>query len=1021
MKTQEKVPKSIRRQTLLAEKTFRKDPEFIDRGNSLQQSTKYDSRNSVPLNNRFGDFSDSGRHLKSEKTLPGCSYELEKVESRPLVDQDALQAVVLVISGYISQFTRDKSFRRNLGVHCYSCIGFDHQKEYGDDDFVLNMKRAIGSVENIADGSANADELKLAKFQLCAVADLNSDDFKYGFTCGIPNSCLAACAHLYLGILAKIQRKDKAAAKHILQVFSSAPFQARSLLLSELWEYLFLPNLLYLRVWYSQEVDFVDNVSNESGKIEFIDKIYNKLLDNGTYQLAIYYREWLSDRAEAPAILSVGIPLGLAYGNLDEESQNTSTAEEQPKVNGACSLQPTITKSLFDAVFGYSSRTNSSDEISHGKGKYISNSCSRSFSFKLDRNDKSDNQSQLLLDSGGQATLRESLNVSAKQESALPKLHEHGQLLAADESWELPRAVSAPSKELMENQKIPDGGDVPQKALILPVSHGLSSDLALKRLAETAFKVDALETSNCSPINISPSEVGGKLKNLVAERDGTSRVMKKGSTSRTSKSAYKRAGLLSTVPKDFICPLTAELFDEPVTLETGHTFERHAIAKWLEHGNKRCPITGQILRSLAVPSTNLILKHVIELWKAKNCKFPLDSCIEPAKDMIKHVDFSGESALSLLEQLVSGPNAQENEDNLKHLISLGGLEYLIQRFKVGNLEEKVVVVSLLINCIKADGGCRNYIAAKVNKACLLELLHAYKLHFRKEMVFLLIELICLNRRVAVINFLDGLQQEGSINLMHLLLVYLKNSPLEQKPLVATLLLHLAILKEQKGCSVYMEEALDAIMEACDHSLYDVKVRVQTCRSLLVLEGLFSCSGEALTETWLLKVAGFKYRLADTLEADKNKMLPEDDLLQEQEEKERKGWLLSLGSMFVNNGKELLWRTFSKCLACGVPGLVKASLIFLTWLSCAFPLLSGAQMKLPILSVLAPSLKECLLNNDQMACRALASLSLLNFTDDSQCRQFLMAFAGEISESLKSISEMTQAARELDGIICNKIM
>ncbi|XP_031493551.1 putative E3 ubiquitin-protein ligase LIN-1 [Nymphaea colorata] len=904
---------------------------------------------------------------------------------------------------------RDESFRKTLGLHCHSCIGFDHQSKYGDDDFVVNMKRAIVCVENVADGSTNADELKRTKFQLCAIADLNSDDFKYGFTCGIPNSCLAACAHLYLGILAKIQRKDKAAVKHILQVFSSAPFQARSLLLSELWEYLFLPHLLYLRVWYSQEVDFVDNDSNGSGKIKFIDKVYNKLLDNGTYQLAVYYREWLSDRAEAPAILSVGIPFGLAYGNLNQESHDTSTAEEQLRINGACSLQPTITKGLFDAVFGYSSKTNFSDEVIHGNGKCSFDSCTRSFSCIIDRNDQADNQSQVVLDGGGQVTLKESLNVPAKQ------------LPAADESWELPKAVSAASKELMENQNVQDGDAVSEKALLLPVSHGLSSDLALKKLAETAFKLDMSETFNCSL-----SEMDVMMNNLVAEGDGTSRAIRKGSTSRTMESLYKsvelnRAGFLSSMPKDFVCPLTAQLFDEPVTLETGHTFERHAIAEWFEQGNKRCPVTGRILHSLAVPSTNFILKHMIELWKAKNWKHPLACCNEPSKDMIKHVGCSDESALTLLDQLVSGPNAQENEDNIKHLISLGGLEYLIQRFEVGNLEEKVMVVSLFISCIKADGSCRNHIAAKVNKACLLELLHANRSHFRKEMVFLLIELICLNRRVAVTNFLDGLQREGAINLMHLLLVYLQNSPLEQRPLVATLLLHLLVLKQHKSCSIYMEEALDAMMEACDRSLTDVKVRVQTCRSFLVLEGLFSCGGEALTEAWLLRIAGFKYYLTDPLQADKNKMLREVDLLQEQEEKARQGWLLGLGSMFVHNGKKLLWECFSKCLASGVPELVKASLIFLTWLSCAFPLLSGAQMKLSILSILAPSLKECLLNNDQMACRALASLSLLNFMDDSQCRQFLMSSAGEISESLNSISEVTETGRKLHVVLSSEIM
>ena len=32
-----------------------------------------------------------------------------------------------------------------------------------------------------------------------------------------------------------------------------------------------------------------------------------------------------------------------------------------------------------------------------------------------------------------------------------------------------------------------------------------------------------------------------------------------------------------TPPKDFVCPITSTLFDDPVTLETGQTYERKAI------------------------------------------------------------------------------------------------------------------------------------------------------------------------------------------------------------------------------------------------------------------------------------------------------------------------------------------------------------------------------------------------------------------------------------------------------------
>ena len=71
-----------------------------------------------------------------------------------------------------------------------------------------------------------------------------------------------------------------------------------------------------------------------------------------------------------------------------------------------------------------------------------------------------------------------------------------------------------------------------------------------------------------------------------------------------------------TPPKDFVCPITSHLFDDPVTLETGQTYERRAIQEWLERGNSTCPITRQNLHSTQLPKTNYVLKRLIEIGRA---------------------------------------------------------------------------------------------------------------------------------------------------------------------------------------------------------------------------------------------------------------------------------------------------------------------------------------------------------------------------------------------------------------------
>ncbi|KAJ6961284.1 hypothetical protein NC652_000253 [Populus alba x Populus x berolinensis] len=66
--------------------------------------------------------------------------------------------------------------------------------------------------------------------------------------------------------------------------------------------------------------------------------------------------------------------------------------------------------------------------------------------------------------------------------------------------------------------------------------------------------------------------------------------------------------ILMKDPHDFICPLTGQLFEDPVTLETGQNFEREAIGEWFDQGNRTCPVTGKALACSTVPLANSILK-----------------------------------------------------------------------------------------------------------------------------------------------------------------------------------------------------------------------------------------------------------------------------------------------------------------------------------------------------------------------------------------------------------------------------
>ncbi|XP_073129660.1 U-box domain-containing protein 30-like [Henckelia pumila] len=70
---------------------------------------------------------------------------------------------------------------------------------------------------------------------------------------------------------------------------------------------------------------------------------------------------------------------------------------------------------------------------------------------------------------------------------------------------------------------------------------------------------------------------------------------------------------LPEVPSVFICPISLEPMQDPVTLCTGQTYEKSNILKWFSLGHYTCPTTMQELWDRAV-TPNKTLSHLIYAW-----------------------------------------------------------------------------------------------------------------------------------------------------------------------------------------------------------------------------------------------------------------------------------------------------------------------------------------------------------------------------------------------------------------------
>ncbi|KAF0894467.1 hypothetical protein E2562_039102 [Oryza meyeriana var. granulata] len=422
----------------------------------------------------------------------------------------------------------------------------------------------------------------------------------------------------------------------------------------------------------------------------------------------------------------------------------------------------------------------------------------------------------------------------------------------------------------------------------------------------------------------------------------------------------------ATIPSDFLCPLIRQIFNRPVTIETGQTFERHAIVQWFDKGIRMCPITGQELESLSIPDINRVLKRLIDNWKSEHCKNLISESTGP-EDKLTLTDV--ENVLSA-ECKMSG-----KIEKARHLMAIGGIDFLLHRFHGGGEDEKARAAELLLLCIRAEGSCRNYVAIRLSSSSVVQLLHSEVISARSSAVRLLIELLCLRRREMVELFLRGLRTELTMETMNLLLEHLRSSPVEEQALGAVLLLHFdRALVEPHRDSVYREEAAKIITHSLRCCLSEKNVVVNTRKALLLLGGHFSFSGDLLSEEQVLKQAGF-------VDGSRVTNTDSDAAIQDKGADENEAWLRDVTAVLLGSGRRPFLETLSMCMSSPDHDLVAACLTTAAWLSRSLPSIDATDMQLAAFSSLIPRLKQWLAGDgdQQSRHRVLASVTLYNFS------------------------------------------
>ena len=79
------------------------------------------------------------------------------------------------------------------------------------------------------------------------------------------------------------------------------------------------------------------------------------------------------------------------------------------------------------------------------------------------------------------------------------------------------------------------------------------------------------------------------------------------------------------LPKEFVCPITQELLEDPVIAEDGFSYERIAMERWFSTGKTRSPVTSERMEGRSL-TPNKVMKAMIQNYRRELGTRLLQSC-----------------------------------------------------------------------------------------------------------------------------------------------------------------------------------------------------------------------------------------------------------------------------------------------------------------------------------------------------------------------------------------------------------
>ncbi|KGN62142.1 U-box domain-containing protein 27 [Cucumis sativus] len=175
----------------------------------------------------------------------------------------------------------------------------------------------------------------------------------------------------------------------------------------------------------------------------------------------------------------------------------------------------------------------------------------------------------------------------------------------------------------------------------------------------------------------------------------------------------KPHNLFITIPTHFLCPISLDLMQSPVSLITGVTYDRSSIQRWLDSGHNTCPATMQVLTNYDfVPNSNL--KRLIQIWSDS---LELDHILT----VVDGLRTNGNASVSLSELLCFGSRLEKNVKFLGRIRGFVPVLLDVLRCRDVDCSELVVRVLDLVRCEIEDRVEFMNLMLKSDRDCLRSL------------------------------------------------------------------------------------------------------------------------------------------------------------------------------------------------------------------------------------------------------------------------------------------------------------